>query len=432
MEILKSRSNPWFICFIAALYYFYEFTQITVFNSLSTQILTTFNLNAAELANLSACYFYANIIFLIPAGLLLDRFSIRNIILITMIISIIGTFIFSVSNDIYIAMLGRFISGIGGAFAFISCIRLITKRMSSQKLSFAIGLLITLGFIGGIFSQLPFAYLSEITNWRIALQVLIAFGLVILVLNFILLKREEVKFEKTHNKTNHLTRGIVTTLLNFNTWTAGLYITFMNLPIIILATLWNDWYLTEVDHVTKLTASVVTTLLLIGITIGSPIAGKLSDQLKSRKLPMAVGAILTLIIMVAIIFLPPHYKVGLFFLFFLLGFVSSTQCIGYPALLENNDPAVAGFASSIGSILVMGLGSLLKIGFGWILDYSWHGTYLKDLPSYTADDFKTALAMLPIAFFVAFLLALTIRENKRKSSQEDTGINTFSKEVLIS
>jgi len=73
--------QPWLVCFSAALFFFYEFIQMNMFNAVSTDLMRDFSLHATKLGKLSAYYFYANLIFLPIAGVLLDRFSTRLIIL---------------------------------------------------------------------------------------------------------------------------------------------------------------------------------------------------------------------------------------------------------------------------------------------------------------------------------------------------------------
>src|SRR5689334_404568 len=68
----------WLVCFVGSLFFFYEFIQMNMFNAINTHLMHDFNLDAAELGSLSATYFLANVAFLLPAGIILDRFSTRK------------------------------------------------------------------------------------------------------------------------------------------------------------------------------------------------------------------------------------------------------------------------------------------------------------------------------------------------------------------
>src|SRR4051812_12693166 len=83
----------WVVTLTAALFFFYEFIQLNLFNSIDIQLMSTFNINAVQLGQLASMYFYANAIFLFPAGNILDRFSTKKILLFAVSLSSVGTFI---------------------------------------------------------------------------------------------------------------------------------------------------------------------------------------------------------------------------------------------------------------------------------------------------------------------------------------------------
>ena len=56
-------ARAWFVVIIAATFFFYEFIQLNMFNSISTSLMQSFNINAAMLGKLSSFYFIANVIF---------------------------------------------------------------------------------------------------------------------------------------------------------------------------------------------------------------------------------------------------------------------------------------------------------------------------------------------------------------------------------
>src|SRR6185312_3755526 len=129
MHYMKTTNTwqPWLVCLSAALFFFYEFVQMGMFNSISEDLMKAFNISATQLGHLSAFYFYADVLFLFPAGILLDRFSIRLILLITVAVCCIATFIFALSTSLWLAEISHFAAGIGNAFCFLSCIKLCSR-----------------------------------------------------------------------------------------------------------------------------------------------------------------------------------------------------------------------------------------------------------------------------------------------------------------
>jgi len=86
----ESPIQKWAVCCVASLFFFYEFIQINMFNSIDPEIVKAFKLNATQLGLLSACYFYSTVGFLLPAGQILDRYSVKKVILVTLLLCIVG------------------------------------------------------------------------------------------------------------------------------------------------------------------------------------------------------------------------------------------------------------------------------------------------------------------------------------------------------
>jgi MFS family permease len=119
----KSTLQPWLVCLPTALFFFYGFIQMRMFNSISPDLMQNFNINSTELVHLSALYFYADFIFLFFADIIVDHFSVRKIILSAMLIYVVITVIFALSTTLLMANIRHFITGIGNAFCFLSCVK---------------------------------------------------------------------------------------------------------------------------------------------------------------------------------------------------------------------------------------------------------------------------------------------------------------------
>jgi MFS family permease len=413
--VLKASAHSgWLICGIASLFYLYEFAQITVFNSLSTQIMQRYSIDATQLSSLSAMYYYINVLLLIPAGFILDKYSVKRSMLIAMAISMLGTMIFAFSSSFLLSAVGRAISGVGGAFSFLSCMKLIISWMSEKKIAFSISCLITVGFFGGILVQIPFAILSEKVSLHASLSALVFFGFIIwcLIAFFV----DDGAEQKKNNDTPFISllRLLLVALKNKQTWFCGGYISLMNLPVLILAALWSNLYLEEVSHFSHINASVVSSFLILGIAVGSPLVGRISEIISSKRLIMFVGSLSSFVVLYGIIFMEGSF-VGSIVMFFALGLFSSTQCLGYPLIIENNSEKSTAVVTSIASILVLGGGAFLKVLFGFILDFSWDGKMSGLMKVYSKGSFDSALNLILFCFIVSGILTFLIKE---KSSEK--------------
>ncbi len=378
-----------------------------------------FSINAGQLGFLSATYFYADVIFLLFAGILVDRISIRRIILSAMIMVVLATIVFAFSHSFPLAAFSHFVSGIGNAFCFLSCIKLATRWFSFQRLAFVIGIIITIAMLGGVVAQTPFTLLAQALGWRGAVLANAGLGLVITAIVYVFVhdypkdRTQEIMAEKSLAASS-LKKNILSVLLNKQNGLGGIYTCLLNLPIILLGELWGVMYLTQVHHLLRTQASLVATMIFVGTILGSPFVGWLSDTIGKRRLPMIVGALLSLLVLLGIMFLPNLDFFTLLILFLLLGIFTSAQIISYPLIAESNPRHLTGTSTGLASILIMGGGAVFQPLFGWLMDLHWDQTLNQGIAMYSPSNYLYGLAIMPIAFVVSIVAACLLRETHCK------------------
>src|SRR4029078_4784804 len=120
---------------------------------------------------MSSAYLGADILFLLPAGIILDRFSTRRVILTAMLVCVIGTVGFAITDSFILASFFHFLSGIGNAFCFLSCVVLVSHWFPPRRQALVIGSLVTMAFLGGMMAHTPFAHLNDSYGWRNSLLI---------------------------------------------------------------------------------------------------------------------------------------------------------------------------------------------------------------------------------------------------------------------
>ncbi len=406
----------WLVCLSAGLFFFYEFIQMQMFNSISNDLMRDFSLNAEQLGYLSASYLYADVIFLFPAGILLDRFSTRSVILTAMVLCILGTFFFAITHSALFAGLSHFIAGIGNAFCFLSCIRLASRWFPARQMALIIGLIVTMAMIGGMVAQTPLVQLNAWIGWRNALLLNAGLGLVIMAIIWYFVHDYPPSYGIHHQEQQKqlqqlgFRKGIKTVLANSQNWYCGIYTSFLNLPIMVLGALWGNLYLMSVHHLTALEASKVNAMIFLGTIVGGPAIGWISDRVSQRRIPMIIFATLSLIVMLMIIKMD-HLSYGaLLALFFALGLFTSSQIISYPAIAESNSRMLTSTATGLASVLIMGGAALAQPIFGSLMDLHWAGEVLNNARLYPAEAYQTAMLILPGAFIIGLLMSLLMKE----------------------
>ena len=413
----------WVVVMTAALFFFYVFIQMNMFNAIDDHLMKAFALDATGLGKLSGYFFWSNVLFLLVAGLILDRFSARWVILITMVSTVVGTGLFATTHSVPAAGAYRFLAGIGSGFCFLGSVRLASRWFPGERMALVTGMIFTVAFLGGMVAQTPLTLLVNAVGWREALLMDTGLGVVLMLLILIIVRDYPPNYaaadKAQHRDLQQLGYWASWRLafLRLRNWLGGLYASLLNLPFAVLGGTWGIPYLVTVHKLTIAQASYVTSMLFLGTIIGSPLMGWFSDRLRRRKLPMIIGVLASLIVVLFILYTPDLSLTGLMLLFLLLGFVTSTQVISYPMVAESNPKMLTATSVSVVSISVIGGFALFQPIFGWLMDLSGHGVVQNGSTFYGPQAYVWPMLMIPIGFALSFLISLFVHETRCKPQE---------------
>ncbi len=414
--------KAWIVCFSAALFFFYDFIQMNMCNALSLVLMRDFAIDATELSYLPSSFLLADVMFLFPAGLILDRMSTRKVILATLFLSVLGTFGFAIADSFSLVIMCRFISGIAHAFCFLCCILLAARWFPPSRQALVVGLVVTVAMLGGLVAQTPLALLADWIGWRQAILWDSMLGVAFLALVWWTVEdypahmAEHYQQKRENLKSMGFLPSLTSALGNSQNWLFGLYTGLLNLPIMLFGAVWGVLYLTQVHGVSQLEATNISSMIYLGTIVGAPVMGWLSDTWGRRRTPMIWGAVFSLGLIVAIMYGPDWSAQGLILAFFLLGLFTSSQVISYPGVTESNDTTISGTAMGLTSSIIMGIGGAAQPFTGWLLDMYWDGSMTDGVRQYADSDFLWALAVIPVGFVVALLASFLLRESYGQNS----------------
>ncbi|MFC2113437.1 MFS transporter [Bacteroidota bacterium] len=406
--------------FTAGAFFFYGFIQMTIF---STEAMKEFFMNtlsletAAEFGNFAGTFLYGTVLLLIPIGLLLDKISVKKLILYMIALVVLCNIGLTFTTNLYVAMFLRFLTGIAHCVAFMAPFRLAPRWYSSRQLALVAGLLVTFGVFGGWVSGAPMLALITAFGGKTTMLINGALGIVIFLLAALFVRDfpEGYIDETTSDERLSLVQGLKLAARNKQNWLAGLYIGLLNLSVLLLGAVWGTTYLKFVNpNFSEGTFTGIIGMIFIGTMIGSPICGWISDRIKSRKKAMLGGGILSLAIMLLIMF-PPSTSAGLFYvLFLLLGIITAAQSIGYPVIAESNEDRVLGTANGLSAVVLMGMGAIGQPLFGQLVAIFGGGPGAA--PEQLQAAFQTSIWVMPIAFLGAIICAFLLNETFKRES----------------
>ena len=398
------------VVFTAGAFFFYSFIQMTLFSTETMKAyfmdLLSFN-STADSGNFAGTFLYGTVLLLIPIGLLLDKISVKKVILIFLLVDVLCVLGLTYTTDATTASVLRFITGVAHCVAFMAPFRLAPRWFPSKQLALVSGLLVAFAVFGGWVSGAPILSLISVFGAQTTMLINTGLGVLILILALVFLKDfpENYNAKQSNYTSLTLAQGLKLAAKNKQNWLAGLYIGLLNLAVLLLGAMWGTTYLKIINpDFTEATYTGIIGMIFIGTIIGSPLSGWISDRLKSRKKAMIGGAVLSLLVMLLIIFPPSTSSIIFYGLFLLLGLITAAQSIGYPVIGESNDDKVLGTANGLSAVVLMGMGAIGQPLFGKLVDVF----------GGNADAFQKAIWIMPIAFVLALLCVFLLKETFKK------------------
>ena len=175
---------------------------------------------------------------------------------------------------------------------------------------------------------------------------------------------------------------------------------------------WGIPFLVQQYGISRFDASSKLLIMAIGLMIGCPLAGTISDKLSSRKWPLIVFTSLYISCWVLLTSWPggkPSMDV-LPFLFFAMGLFSSGFIIVWACAKEVNAPHLSGCAMGLANMGGFLGAAVMQPLFGWALDLNWDGTLVEGARVYQLDAFRCAFLLLATVLVVTSFSLIFLKE----------------------
>jgi MFS family permease len=406
---LSSALVPWVVCFSATMFFFYEFIQGNMFASIAANIMEDFHIQADKMAYLSSVYYLSNVLFLFVAGIVLDRYSIKKTILSAMLLCVLSTFVLAYSQSFYVALFCRFLTGIGSAFCFLGPVRLASRWFPPHRMALVTGAIVTVAMTGGMIAQYPLTKLVAYVGWRQAVVEVGILGLVMLFLMALGIREKPCCSVKKDAPPISIRSAAKQAYLNTHHLRAAAYTSLMNMTIAVFGAMIGTLYLQQRLGVGSEQASMVNGMLFLGVIVGAPLFGWISDKAGLRLRPMKAGVVTSMVTLLAILYLPVSVN-QMAVLFFLLGLFTSAQVISYALVAETSSPAMTATAVSVVSLVTQAGCLVFQNVFSHLLTSYGGMTLVHRVPVYSLHAYQFAALILPLGLIFAFVLLFGLKE----------------------
>jgi len=383
----------WFIVTLYVVYAFFLNTAGAVFADTIKDYMHLTNVGAALAVGSFVLGFAC---MQIPAGYLLDRFSIRIVVSCGLFLLAFGNFTLSFSSTLQSFIISNFVQGLGASFAFIAVGKLIGEWFTPKMFPILFGLTQTLSCVltAGIHYYLVKAL--EVVTWQSIYKELSIFGFVLLAL-VVIFVRSPANVKKKATLSFGKSMGLV--LKDKQVWLCSIA---GATSFGVLAAYASFWYMTVEKYfsVSVPDALIISGMIFIGIGIGTPFLGWLSNKVKSRKLIVHVSVVLGAIFLLISLY-APHFEVNTYIpievISFAVGFFLSGSMLYYTNINE--------IASNSTRAVALGLINTCVFIFNTLLLFIPQLFITK-----TSNTYFTYLWVLPACVLIAIFFGYFVKE----------------------
>jgi MFS family permease len=387
-------------------FFFYAWILRVAPSVMIEELMRDFAVGAAAVGNLSAFYFYGYAGMQVPVGMLIDRFGPRRLMTVSAALCAGGCVIFALSTAFTGLAFGRFLIGASAAISLVGAMAVAGQWFPARRFALFSGLTMMMGMVGGVFGQAPLRLLVEATDWRNAVLLLAAGGVMVALAAWSTVRDRQ----RGSGGLGPVLAGTWMVMGNRQTW----FIAFAGLgatgPLLGFAGLWGVPYFTASYGVDAGVAASITSTLFIGWGVGAPWFGWLSDRIQRRRAPFIAGMTLCLASLATLVYLPGLPLAGVTALCFLCGFGGAAQIVGFAAVREHNAVHLSGTALGFVNGMVTGAGALYQPLLGWLLDLAWDGRLEAGARIYDPGAYQAAFGVLVAGSFTGLLCAIAMVE----------------------
>ena len=287
---------------VAVFAYFVSVIQRSTMGVAALSATERFDTGATALSSVAAGQLAIYALMQIPAGIALDRFGARRLIIFGSLVTGLGNLVVALAEQLPLAVFGRMIVGFGDAFVFISMIRLINGWVRGPRATMLTQLFANLGQLGQIVSAIPFAYLLGIAGWSVSFGAAASLAFIASSLGLLLL-RDEPGFTKQIDGFEGVFRLFRENLANpFTRKAFWVHFTLQSSGSVFIL-LWGYTFLVQGEGLSRpLASSLLSSFVFIGFFVGPILSAICVRHPASRhRLVTAVYSIIFLAWMIIIL-----------------------------------------------------------------------------------------------------------------------------------
>lgn len=391
----------WFTC---AFFYSLEyFIRSSTGAFLDNFMLAPYELNTTSIALFSSAFYWCYVASQIPAGILVDKFGVKRVMIFSTLIFSIAILIASKATSIHSLTIYRALAGFGGGFAFLCTLKTISIWLPNRAFPLFTGFTQLLLYVGATLSAAPLVILVGHYSIATIMQGVFIISLILLIFSIFVIKIHP-DFNKQNKKDRpevNVLKNLTEILKNKQIWLNGLYCFTIYGTTVLFADLWGIRYL-QLSGFSEVSAGLCTSMIFIGVAIFSPLWGIIATVFNGERRFLIIAPIFGLFIVIALLYLNSNPYIA-YALCILFGGTQAVHVLNYSALRNTVSPTQIATGLALVNLFLPLSGGVLQPITGAIIG---HLKQTND-PLYA---FQIAMLFVPALMILSFIIGLLIKD----------------------
>lgn len=346
----------------------------------------------------------------IPAGVLLDRFGSRAMIVTGAALMAAGQFTLALTESLPVAIGARAVVGLGDAFTFISVLRLVPYWFRPSQIPLVTQLTGFCGQLGQVLSALPFLALLVSVGWTAAYLSVAGFGVLTVVLALAVVRNAppDITVKPDPIRVRHLLPALKTVWLRPGTRLGFFTHMGSQFSITVFGLMWGVPYLTEAQGLSKHVAGILLTVSVVASVLAGLTVGVLTGRYPLRRSRLVLAIIASNALVWTVVLALP-FRAPLWLLVVLVVVIA----IGGPGSMVGFD-----FARTFNPSHTLGTAQGMVNMGGFIaslLVMQTMGLVISAAGGYSFDAFRLAWCVQYVVWVVATVGILVTRRKARRT-----------------
>lgn len=405
----KITKQAWVAFAITSTYSLMQFFLQVSTDMMASDLMKSFSIGEGGVGMITSAFFWAYLLIQVPAGLLIDRFRLKNVLIASSAVLTAGCLMFAFSESFSMAVISRFLMGLGAGFGFVGMLFSIGEWFPKRFFPVLVGVGELVGMVGTSAGQVIAPHFVMAEGWR-PLMVLMAICTAAICVLMILFLRNRGEHTGNKNINIHTLGKTISAIAKQPiVWACGIFTTGTFGFLTVFVDVWGVPFFEHTYHFTYIQANHAMAFVLAGIAIGGPILGWIAGKTGRIRLTMGISGFVLIALTCVIVLHIFDNNLIINPIMFILGVTCSAYLLPFTIVGQYVTPEKQGstvaFTNTIGLLSAV----ILQPIIGHTIGYLNNAYTLK-------ESYSIAIWILPIFMLLTMISLFWAKENRNQTA----------------